>query len=180
MPSARRVAVRYASQEVYRGLVVDVGSAALASAIRKAVVRFALRESSGMSEGEVARFIIGAIKMNDIGESWSVSRRSAEKFGRGDYALGRRPTPRGKTLGILLSGEVKDDAGYDPEAAGEEMWQMTVGEYELRLRPGTSVKVTGVDVYVPKFKKDKYTGFTNDVGRWFYLHLGGKSFKATV
>jgi hypothetical protein len=180
LPSARRVAVRYASQKVYRGLVVDVASAGLASAIRKAVVRFALREPSGMSEGEVARFIVGAIKMNDIGESWSVSRRSAEKFGRGDYALGRRPTPRGKTLGVLLSGEVKETAGYDPVDAGEEVWQMTMGENEVRLRPGTSVKVTGLDVYIPKFKKDKYTGFTNDVGRWYYLHLGGKSFKATV
>lgn len=180
LPSPRRVAVRYASQRVYRGLVVDVGSASLASAIRKAVVSHAKRESAPLGEGEVARFIFGAIKMNDIGESWSVSRRSAEKFGRGDYALDRKPTPRGKTLGVLLSGEVKENAGYDPVEAGEEIGQMTIGENEVRLPPGTAVKVTGLDVYIPKFKKDKYTGFTNDVGKWYYLHLGGKSFSAKV
>ena len=108
-PSAIRVATRNAAaQRVYRGMVVDMPSAKLASAIRKSVVAHAQRKGSPFSEGEIMRFIVAAIKMNDIGESWSSSRRSAEKFGRGDYALDRKPTSRGKTLGILLSGEVQE------------------------------------------------------------------------
>ena len=180
VPIARRVAFRYANQRLYRGLVVDVGSGGLASAIRKAVVSHARGESSPLGEGEVARFIMGAIRTNDIGESWSVSRRSAEKFGRGDYALDRKPTPRGKTLGVLLTGEVKENAGYDPVDAGEETWQMAMGENEVRLPSGVQVKVVGLDVYIPKFKKDKYTGFTNDVGKWYYVPLVGGSFTVRV
>ena len=181
-PSSQRVALRYKEAKtltLYRGVVVDAPSAKAASMMRKAAVILSQGEwsdgewrtykQSPLSEGELERLCIEAIDRNDVGHSWSTNMFSAEKFGKGDYHLDRVPTSRGKTIGLVLTAEVDGSMGYDPVEAGEEFWMMTVGENEVRLKPGTKVKITGLGIYVPKKGR----------GSWYTVVLR-KSYPATV
>tara|TARA_B100000131_G_scaffold304229_1_gene329025 strand:+ start:322 stop:846 length:525 start_codon:yes stop_codon:yes gene_type:complete len=124
---------------VYRGMELDMQSSQLASAIRK----FTTHGESYLSEGEVKRFLLGALKDDEIGIHWSQSEDVARNFAN----VWGVKSNRGPILHVIFRGKIPNDAGYDPQAAGEEFIAFA-DEAEIRLPKGTEIEIEWVKIYI--------------------------------
>ena len=123
---------------IYRGMKIDVGSTGLASQIRK----IAQKKSAGISEREAGSFIMGQLKNEEIGESWTTNMDVASNF-----ADVWEATNRGSTLHVMFTGKVPNDFGYDPTTTGEEP-AMFDDESEVRIQRGEEVEISSVSVFI--------------------------------
>ena len=123
---------------IYRGMKIDMPTAGLASQIRKV----ARNQSSALSEREAGAFIMGQLRNEEIGESWSLSQDVASSFADVWSA-----TNRGKTLHVMFHGKIPNDFGYDPIDAGEELWEFQ-DESEVRIPKGEEIEITSVNVFI--------------------------------
>jgi len=123
---------------IYRGMKIDMGSAGLASQIRK----IAQKKSAGISEREAGSFIMGQLKNEEIGESWTTNMDVASNF-----ADVWEATNRGSTLHVMFTGKVPNDFGYDPTTTGEEP-PMFDDESEVRIPKGEEIEISSVSVFI--------------------------------
>ena len=123
---------------VYRGMKIDIGSAPLASQIRKV----AQKKSAGISEREAGSFIMAKLKNEEIGESWTTNRDVASSF-----ADVWEATNRGSTLHVMFTGKIPNDFGYDPTITGEEP-AMFDDESEVRIPKGEEIEISSVSVFI--------------------------------
>jgi hypothetical protein len=137
-------------KNVYRGMKIEM-PAGLAAMVR---MYMKTGQARGMSRGELMRFILAQCQDEHCGESWSISFDIAVKFSKSWQAKNNR----GKTLYIVLQATVDEDAGYDPQAAGEEPG-MFYDEQEVRFQPGAEIPLTGI--YVFQKSKDEWEKHRN-------------------
>ena len=131
-------------KNVYRGMKIEMPSG-IASQVRKMMKT----GSSGISKPNLVRFILAQCQDEHCGESWSISFNIAVNFSKSWQAKNNR----GKTLYIVLQATVDEDAGYDPQAAGEEPG-MFYDEQEVRFTPGAEIPLTGI--YIFRKSKDEW------------------------
>ena len=125
-------------RNVWRGMTIKMSSASVASHIRK----LARGRDTGLGQNEAIRFILAELKGESTGESWSLSFDVAVSFADAWGA-----TNRGKELHVIFQATVDEEAGYDPQAAGEEPG-MFYDEAEVRFKPGTEIPLTGIYVFI--------------------------------
>ena len=138
---------------IWRGMKLTIPSASVASQMRK--------RAKGTIESESfdREMLINALldpmvlRGESLGESWSLSWNVATSFAD---AFGA--TNRGKILHVIFEALVDEEAGYDPQAAGEE-FAMFYDEDEVRFKPGADIPLTGIYIYIAP-KKDKW-GYTS-------------------
>ena len=130
---------------IYRGMKIDIGSAGLASQIRK----IAQKKSAGISEREAGSFIMGQLKNEEIGESWTTNRDVASSF-----ADVWEATNRGSTLHVMFTGKIPNEFGYDPTTTGEEP-PMFEDESEVRIPKGEEIFISNVAVFIADKKGGK-------------------------
>ena len=123
---------------IHRGMKIDIGSAPLASQIRKV----AQKKSAGISEREAGAFIMAKLKNEEIGESWTTNRDIASNF-----ADVWEATNRGSTLHVMFTGKIPNDFGYDPTTTGEEP-AMFDDESEVRIPKGEEIEISSVSVFI--------------------------------
>ena len=124
---------------VYRGMKITMPSAKLAGLVRKYV---RTGEVSGASPNELVRFVLGQLRNESTGGSWSLDFDVAASF-----AGAWEATNRGKELHVIFQAVVDEEAGYDPQAADEEPG-MFYDESEVRFKPGTEIPLTGIYVFI--------------------------------
>ena len=124
---------------VYRGMKITMPSASLAGLVRKYV---RTGEVSGVSPNELVRFVLGQLRNESTGGSWSLDFDVATSF-----AGAWEATNRGKELHVIFKAAVGEEAGYDPQAADEEPG-MFYDESEVRFKPGTEIPLTGIYVFI--------------------------------
>ena len=130
---------------VYRGMQLEMSSGKLASQIRQA----AKNKPTDIGRDGAARLLIGELRDEAVGVSWSLNWKVATKFSQ----LWRAEGNRGKTLHVVFEAVIDEEAGYDPLDAHEEPWYYG-SEQEVRFKPGAPIGITAVFVY---FKpKDKW------------------------
>lgn len=132
---------------VWRGMKIDMGSAKLASVIRK-TCRVWGDENTGMSRREARDFILAKCEGN-CGGSWSTAWNVAVSFAD-VWGVERNA---GKTLHVIIQATIDQDTGYDPQAAGEEP-MIFYDEGEVRIKADTPIPITGVFIYFKS--KDKW------------------------
>ena len=115
---------------VYRGMKIDMGSEGLASQVRKV----AQKKPAGISEREAGAFIMGMLRDEEIGESWT--------------------TNRGSTLHVMFTGKIPNEFGYDPTTTGEEP-PMFEDESEVRIPKGEEIFISNVAVFIADKKGGK-------------------------
>ena len=130
---------------IYRGMKIDMGSAGLASQIRK----IAQKKSAGISEREAGAFIMGMLNNEEIGESWTTNRDIASSF-----ADVWEATNRGSTLHVMFTGKIPNEFGYDPTTTGEEP-PMFEDESEVRIPKGEEIFISNVAVFIADKKGGK-------------------------
>ena len=130
---------------IYRGMKIDMGSAGLASQIRK----IAQKKSAGISEREAGAFIMGMLNNEEIGESWTTNRDIASSF-----ADVWEATNRGSTLHVMFAGKIPNDFGYDPTTTGEEP-PMFDDESEVRIPKGEEIEIAVVSIFIADKKGGK-------------------------
>ena len=123
---------------LYRGMTLDVLDPQLATDIRK----LARRQPTGLGDQEAARIILGLLGDRGVGESWTTSKSVAANFAD---AWGAKN--RGKRLHFIFTASVPEDAGYDPQAAGEEPG-MFYDEQEVAFKKGDEIPVTVINVFI--------------------------------
>jgi len=123
---------------IHRGMKIDIGSAPLASQIRKV----AQKKSAGISEREAGAFIMAKLKNEEIGESWTTNRDVASNF-----ADVWEATNRGSTLHVMFTGKIPNNFGYDPTITGEEP-AMFDDESEVRIPKGEEIEISSVSVFI--------------------------------
>ena len=126
-------------KNVWRGMKIKLSPAILASKIRQFVKT---GEAKGMSEGELIRFLLGHLEDDSTGASWSLSFDVAVSFADAWGA-----TNRGGELHVIFQATVDEDAGYDPQAAGEEPG-IFYDEAEVRFEKGAEIPLTGIYVFI--------------------------------
>jgi hypothetical protein len=146
---------RAGKKTLWRGMKLTAPSASVASRIRK--MGKGTVESESFDRDEIKRDVLGMLRGERLGEDWSLTWSIAASFAD---AFGA--TNRGKTLHVIFEALVDEDAGYDPQAAGEE-FTMFYDEDEVRFPPGTDIPLVAVYVYIAP-KKDKW-GFTPGYSR---------------
>ena len=143
---------RAGKKTVWRGMKLTIPSASVASQLRK--------RAKGTIESESfdRELLINALldpmvlQGEHLGESWSLSWNVATSFAD---AFGA--TNRGKTLHVIFEALVDEEAGYDPQAAGEE-FTVFYDEDEVRFKPGAEIPLTAIYIYIaPKADKWGYT-----------------------
>ena len=126
-------------KRIYRGMTLDMPNASLASQIRKLA-------KSGPGDharrDTTSRIIFGLLGDRGIGESWTINQSVAANFAD---AWGAKN--RGKRLHFIFSATVPDNAGYDPQAAGEEPG-MFYDEEEVAFKKGDEIPVTSISVFI--------------------------------
>ena len=132
-------------KNIFRGMKFDMGSASLASEIRK----IARGKPAGISEREAGAFIMAELKGGEIGESWTTDVNVASSFADVWSA-----TNRGKTLHVMFWGKVPNDFGYDPTTTGEELPSFE-DESEVRIPKGEEIEITSVNVFIADKKGGK-------------------------
>ena len=130
---------------IYRGMTIDIGSAPLASQIRKV----AQKKSAGISEREAGSFIMAKLKNEEIGESWTTNMDVASNF-----ADVWEATNRGSVLHVMFTGKIPNDFGYDPTTTGEEP-AMFDDESEVRIPKGEEIDISSVSVFIASKKSGK-------------------------
>ena len=133
------------SRYIYRGMKIDVGSAGLASQIRK----LARGQQAHISEREAGAFIVGQLQNEEVGESWTTNRDVAANF-----ADVWQATNQGKVLHVMFTARVPETFGYDPTTPGEEP-VMFEDESEVRIPKGEDVLVTAASVFIADKKSGK-------------------------
>ena len=130
---------------IYRGMKIDIGSAPLASQIRKV----AQKKSAGISEREAGSFIMAKLKNEEIGESWTTNRDVASSFADVWEAKNR-----GSVLHVMFTGKIPNDFGYDPTTTGEEP-AMFEDESEVRIPKGEEIEISSISVFIANKKGGK-------------------------
>ena len=130
---------------VYRGVKIDMGSEGLASQVRKV----AQKKPAGISEREAGAFIMGMLRDEEIGESWTTNRDIASSF-----ADVWEATNRGSTLHVMFTGKIPNEFGYDPTTTGEEP-PMFEDESEVRIPKGEEIFISNVAVFIADKKGGK-------------------------
>ena len=125
-------------KNIYRGMKIEM-PAGLAAMVR---MHMKTGEARGMSRDELVRFVLAQCQNEHCGESWSLSFDIAVNFSKSWQAKNNR----GKTLYIVLQATVDEDAGYDPQAAGEGP-VMFYDEQEVSFKPGGEIPLTGLYVF---------------------------------
>lgn len=153
--SAHRVASRWllASREMYRGMVVKVrGGSQIRKLLRdadKAWGKYLLTpgapKPSDEPRKEATRLLEQALK-GEVGVHWTTNRDIAKEF-----AKARQATGRGNTFHLVLTADLSAE-GYDPVETGEELignfgYIGGPSESEVRLPPGTPVRVRAITIY---------------------------------
>ena len=125
-------------KKVYRGMIITMPSTSIASQTRK----FLKTGRADIGQGELVRFILAQLEGESAGVSWSENFDVAVSFAKPHDA-----TNRGKRLHVIFQATVDEEAGYDPQAAGEEPG-LYYDEEEVRFESGTEIPLTGIYVFI--------------------------------
>mgnify|MGYP003154118233 CR=1 FL=1 len=82
-------------------------------------------------------------KFTTHGIHWSQSEDVARNFAN----VWGVKSNRGPILHVIFRGKIPNDAGYDPQAAGEEFIAFA-DEAEIRLPKGTEIEIEWVKIYI--------------------------------
>jgi len=126
-------------KNVWRGMKIKMSPAILASKVRQYIKT---GEEKGITQQELIRFLLGRLEGESTGASWSLSFDVAVSFADAWGA-----TNRGAELHVIFQATVDEEAGYDPQAAGEEPG-LFYDEAEVRFKPGAEIPLTGIYVFI--------------------------------